>query len=104
MQLVALARYEPAPQIEHVAALELVLYSAVPSQSVHWRSDVAVGAFDTKLPGAHVVAVRHARLPANAVNSVDPLQALHVPPSSYWPAAQGVHARSDVAEGAVVSA
>ena len=54
MQLVALARYEPAPQIEHFAALELVLYSAVPSQSVHWRSDVAVGAFDTKLPGAHV--------------------------------------------------
>ena len=54
MQLVALARYEPAPQIEHSAALEIVLYSAVPPHGVHWRSDVAVGAFDTKLPAAHV--------------------------------------------------
>ena len=102
MQLVALARYEPAPHIEHCAALGLVLYSAVPPHGVHWRSDVAVGAFDTKLPGAHVVAVRHARLPVNAVNEVDS-QALHAPPSSYSPAAQGVHARSDVAVGAVVS-
>ena len=74
MQLVALARYEPAPQIEHSAALKLVLYSAVPSHALHARSDVAVGAPDTKLPGAHVrqaVQMRGAVAePADEMNSV----------------------------------
>ena len=54
MQLVALARYEPAPHTEQCAAFSVVLYSVVSSQLVQVRSDAASGAFATRLPAAQV--------------------------------------------------
>ena len=91
MQLVALARYEPAPHTEQLAAFSLVLYSVAPPQLLQVRSVVALGAFATRLPAAqvrHVVQTRGAvPEPADEAN-VLPLQvgcALHVAwPGSSW--------------------
>ena len=55
MQLVALARYEPALQIEHCFALASVLYSLLAAQGAHVRSLVLVGSPTMRLPALHVV-------------------------------------------------
>ena len=54
MQLVALARYEPAPHTEQLGAFSLSLYSVAPPQLLQVRSVDASGAFATRLPAAQV--------------------------------------------------
>ena len=74
MQLVALARYEPAPHTEHSAAFSPVLYSLAPSQLVQVRSVAASGAFETRVPAAQV---RHAVQTRRAV--ADPADDANLP-------------------------
>ena len=91
MQLVALARYEPAPHTEQLGALSLSLYSLSPSQLLQLRSAVALGVFVTRLPAVHVRHAVHTRgavaEPAEDAN-VLPAQigcVLHVAwPGSSW--------------------
>ena len=54
MQLVALARYEPAWHVEHAFAFTPVLYSLVPLQLLQLRSFVSLGTVISKLPAAQV--------------------------------------------------
>ena len=103
MQLVALARKEPAPHVEHACALEIVLNCVAPEQGLHVRSDEADGVLSSNEPAAHVDTTLHCALRVSFWNSVLPLHAEHpfaLGVSENLPAMQGEQPRSDVLEGA----
>ena len=93
-----------------LSASVLELYVVVPSQGAHWRSDVAVGALDTKLPGAHVrqavltrstveEPTKEAKRPATHGVKAVHVSAFSVALKEVVPS-QAAHTRPDVAVGA----